>query len=114
MSPVTEIRDFQSFWPFYVGEHRRPGCRIWHYAGTAAGSGLALAGLVTWIPWLIPVGLTIGYGCAWIGHFCVEGNRPATLRYPLWSFLADYKMFALAVTGRMRGEVARVCGEDGG
>ena len=47
-----------------------------------------------------------GYGGAWIGHFLVEKNKPATFEYPLWSFIGDYKMIALMLTGKMEEEVA--------
>lgn len=35
----------------------------------------------------------IGYGFAWIGHFFVEKNKPATFIYPSYSLICDYKMF---------------------
>merc|ERR1712154_359184 len=35
----------------------------------------------------------IGYGCAWIGHFYFEQNKPATFIYPSYSLLCDWKMF---------------------
>ena len=40
-----------------------------------------------------------GYGCAWIGHFFMEKNRPATFIYPTFSLLGDFRMFAEAVVG---------------
>jgi hypothetical protein len=43
-----------------------------------------------------------------LAHFLVEKNRPATFKYPLWSFMGDYKMIALMLTGRMRSEVERL------
>jgi hypothetical protein len=39
------------------------------------------------------VALIQGYAWAWIGHFLIEKNRPATFTYPLYSFLGDWKMW---------------------
>lgn len=43
----------------------------------------------------------IGYGFAWVGHFVFEKNRPATFDYTWWSFLGDYKMYGLWVSGKI-------------
>ena len=51
------------------------------------------------------MGLIPGYGGAWIGHFFIEKNKPATFEYPLWSFIGDYKMVAMMLAGRMDKEV---------
>ena len=45
--------------------------------------------------------LVPGYALAWMGHFFIEKNRPATFSHPLWSFMGDWKMLALMVTGRL-------------
>jgi hypothetical protein len=103
-----EIKSFEEFWPFYVAEHSLPATRSLHFAGTA--TALACLGLIAakgkW-KWL-PAALVPGYAAAWVGHFLVEKNRPATFKYPLWSFMADQKMFALMLTGRMEEEIERI------
>lgn len=39
-------------------------------------------------------------GCAWVGHFWFEHNRPATFRYPLWSLAADFRLWWEVLSGQ--------------
>ncbi len=104
------LQTFDEFWPFYVGEHRNPLCRGLHYAGTSLAIGTVAAAVVTLDPaWLLATPV-VGYGPAWVAHFFVEGNTPASFTYPLWSFVADLKMLKLAALGKMGDEVARLYG----
>jgi hypothetical protein len=98
---------FASFWPYYLREHARPQTRALHYIGTSLVVGIALFALATgrW-GWLIAVPLA-GYAFAWIGHFALEKNRPATFTYPLWSLAADFRMWALWLSGRLGPELDR-------
>ncbi len=105
--PVSDrIRTYAAFWPYYLGEHRRPANRGCHYVGSLAAVAMILTGLAAGIWWLVPAAAVAGYGLAWFGHFAVERNRPATLRYPLWSLISDYRMLALWLAGRL-GTVLR-------
>ncbi len=52
-------------------------------------------------PVAFPAGVVFAYACAWVGHFGVEGNRPATFQYPVWSFLADLRMWSHMARGRL-------------
>ena len=52
------------------------------------------------LPMVMRLGPAVaGYGCAWIGHFFMEKNRPATFIYPTFSLIGDFRMFAEAVLG---------------
>ena len=52
-------------------------------------------------PKIFPAGVAFAYACAWAGHFGFEKNKPATFKYPLWSFAADLKMWSHMVRGRL-------------
>ncbi|HJR08780.1 MAG TPA: DUF962 domain-containing protein [Pyrinomonadaceae bacterium] len=97
-----ELKSFADFWPHYLAEHSRAGTRLLHAAGTLTSTTLAVALIVTGRWRWLPVALITGYAAAWVGHFFVEHNRPATFKHPLWSFAADYKMVALMLTGKMK------------
>ena len=94
-------KSFSEFWPFYVAEHSRPGTRVLHFIGTTIGVALVIYFIATGRWWLFLLGFVPGYGFAWLAHFLVEKNRPATFKYPLWSLMGDYKMIAHMLTGKM-------------
>lgn len=103
----SRFTSFTEFWPFYVAEHSKPATRWLHLIGTSGGIALVIYFIATGRWWLFFLGLIPGYGCAWLAHFLIEKNKPATFKYPLWSFMGDYKMIFLMLTGRMRDEVDR-------
>jgi len=102
------IQTFEEFWPFYLGEHARPATRALHIAGSTVGLVAAVLAVVLRMPALLLVALVSGYAFAWISHAAVEHNRPATFKYPAWSFAADWKMWGYALTGRLGRELERV------
>lgn len=104
------IASFAEFWPYYVGEHRVPLTRGLHYLGTSMAFASVAVGILTLNPWAFVLAPVFGYGPAWIGHFFVEKNKPATFKYPGWSFLGDMKMVGLALRGKMAQEVTRLYG----
>jgi hypothetical protein len=106
------IETFDDFWPHYVHAHRNPVNRMCHYVGTTAAIGSVAAAALTLNPAWLLVAPVAGYGPAWVGHFVFEKNRPATFQHPVWSLRGDFKMYFLALRGKMAAEVERVCGGD--
>ena len=108
----ARIESFEEFWPHYVHAHRNPINRGLHYVGTTAAIGSVATAAFTLNPAWLLVAPVAGYGPAWIGHFFFEKNKPATFQHPLWSLRGDFKMYLLALRGKMADEVERICGGD--
>ena len=106
MSINRELKTFEEFWPHYLGEHLHPLNRALHVAGTTLVYGALAAGLLRSPSWFALAPL-VGYSFAWVGHFFVEKNRPATFTYPLWSLRGDFRMHARALTGRLGADLER-------
>ena len=107
MEGEKRYESFEEFWPFYVGEHANKWTRRLHFVGTTAAVSVLGTALIKRRPALIPLALVAGYGPAWFSHFFIEKNRPATFKYPLWSLLADFKMWGKMARGKMDREVER-------
>ncbi|MEM7739244.1 MAG: DUF962 domain-containing protein [Pseudomonadota bacterium] len=99
--------NYQSFWPFYLQEHAKPSTRHLHYAGTALTLVVAAWALISGRPLLLFLMPVVGYGFAWVSHAFVERNKPATFTHPLWSLISDYRMFGLAVAGKLEPELEK-------
>jgi hypothetical protein len=102
------FQSFDEFWPFYLSEHSQPATRWMHFFGSSVALGLGVSGFVTgsWV--MFPAAVVSGYAFAWVSHFFIEKNRPATFKYPLRSFVADWKMWFMMATGRLNAELKRL------
>ena len=103
----AKIATFVEFWPFYLAEHSSLTNRRLHFVGSSLAILLVLNSFIFLKPHLLLLAPVAGYAFAWIGHFVVEKNRPATFTYPLWSLRGDFKMFALMLSGRLDAEIAK-------
>lgn len=102
------IANYNTFWDFYIREHSKPLTRWLHFTGTTLGIILLIWFVARGTWYYFPLFFVVGYAFAWFAHFVVEKNRPATFKYPFWSFISDFKMAWYMLTGRMNAEVARV------
>jgi hypothetical protein len=104
----SDPTNYTEFWDFYVHEHSRPLTRALHFIGTSLGIIFLIWFIARGAWYYFPLCFVTGYAFAWISHFFVEHNKPATFKYPLWSFISDYKMMWYMLTGRMGRELKRI------
>lgn len=110
MKPVPALQtegftSFAEFYPYYLSEHSDARCRALHYTGSIAALSLLLYCVFAAQFALLPLVLVTGYGPAWIGHFFIEHNRPATFRYPLWSLMGDWVMLWDFLSGQLSAKM---------
>lgn len=87
------IKTFSEFYTYYLSQHTKVATRIIHFIATA----LVLAVLIYVVQsgkerflWYLPI---FGGGLPLLSHAIFERNRPTSLKYPLWTLMADFKMF---------------------
>jgi hypothetical protein len=97
----------EEFWPYYVREHSNPLTRELHFIGNTNLFLWLLLALLRRSPKLGVFAVASSYAVAWIGHFFVEQNRPATFRYPIWSAICDMVMYVKMWRGEMDAEVEK-------
>ena len=107
MPTGDRITRYSDFWPYYLQQHSEPRTRAIHYLGTGLAFLSVLALIVTHNPWFVPAALVAGYAPAWIGHFFIEKNRPATFTYPLWSLFSDFRMAWDWLSGNLPKELEK-------
>jgi hypothetical protein len=92
---------FAEFFPFYLSEHGDRTCRRLHFVGSSLALSCLAMLIVTGNFWWLLAGLVAGYAFAWVGHFGFEKNRPATFKYPFYSFAGDWVMYWRMLTGKI-------------
>lgn len=87
------IKTYSEFWPFYLKEHSQPVNRWLHFFGTTLALALVGFSIASQKYEFLGLALICGYAFAWAGHFFFENNKPATFKYPVWSFISDFRMW---------------------
>ena len=92
---------FSSFYPFYLSQHQNTTCRRLHFFGSLTGLLIALYGVFAAMYALLLLALVVGYAFAWVGHFFFEKNKPASFKFPLKSFVSDFRMYTDVLRGNL-------------
>ena len=96
--PVTVAPSSKSFYSFYLNGHQNITCRSLHFAG----SSLSLLGMAISLnsrkPSYAIKGEIAGYASTLVGHYFFERNKPATFKYPLQSFVSNFRMYKKILT----------------
>jgi len=102
MISESKFKSFKEFYPFYLSEHSKSLTKLLHAIGSILVLGIIVFTLYTknWkILFLTPI---VGYGFAWVSHFFIEKNKPATFKFPIYSFIGDWVMLKDIIIGRIK------------
>ena len=97
---MERYKTFKDFYPYYIEEHSKPKTKLLHFIGTSISLFFLVQLVRTFDPIYFICALLSGYGFAWIAHFFIEKNKPATFTYPFYSFIGDHKMFVEILMGK--------------
>ena len=93
-------KNFKDFYPYYLSEHSHKTTKLLHFIGTSISLYFLFNFFRTFDFVYIILSLLSGYGFAWISHFFIEKNKPATFKYPFYSFIGDHLMFIEIIMGK--------------
>ena len=97
---MERYKTFKDFYPYYIEEHSKPKTKLLHFIGTSISLFFLAQLVITFNPIYLIYALLSGYGFAWVAHFFIEKNKPATFTYPFYSFIGDHKMFVEILMGK--------------
>ena len=92
--------NFKDFYPYYLSEHSHKTTKLLHFIGTSISLYFLFNFFRTFYFVYIILSLLSGYGFAWVSHFFIEKNKPATFKYPFYSFIGDHLMFIEIIMGK--------------
>ena len=97
---MKRFKSFQEFYPYYLEEHKLPPTKLFHFFGSLGSIVFVILAILTKTTWILLLAALSGYGAAWLSHFFIEKNKPATFTYPFFSLISDYIMFFEILRGK--------------
>ena len=88
---MERYKNFKDFYPYYISEHDNKHTKLMHFIGTSLSIYFLIKFFLSFNFLFVLYALLSGYGFAWVGHFFIEKNKPATFKYPFYlGLLAPY------------------------
>ena len=97
---MQKYKRFKDFYPYYLKEHSHKHTKLLHFIGTTFSLYFLVLMFINFELIYLVYSLISGYGFAWLAHFFIEKNKPATFTYPFFSLLSDYIMFWEILRGK--------------
>ena len=97
-----KFNSFKEFYPFYLSEHKKTETKLFHIIGTSLVILLFCFTILLEEWTYLYFAPLAGYGFAWFSHYYYEKNKPATFKYPIYSFIGDWVMFKEILTGKIK------------
>jgi hypothetical protein len=102
-----KFASYDEFFLFYLTQHSDGRNRALHATGTITSLTFVAVMFAIGHAWYALLWPVIAYSFAWTGHFLIEHNKPATFGHPFWSFISDFRMVGLILTGKMSERLAQ-------
>lgn len=99
---TNKFNSFSEFYPFYLSEHKKKLTKIFHATGSTIVLFIILFSIYNNNYKYLYFTPIVGYGFAWFSHFFIEKNKPATFKYPLYSFIGDWIMLKDILIGKIK------------
>jgi len=97
---MERYKTFKDFYPYYLSENDNKYTKLMHFIGTSIGLVFLINFLLSFNFLYLLFAFISGYAFAWVGHFFIEKNKPATFKYPFYSFIGDHKMYIEILQGK--------------
>ena len=107
MENYKNISSFNDFWPVYLRAHRSRASQAFHLGGLVLSVALAAALVSCGMVFFLVLAIVPAQIGAAIGHKLSPRKERTVEDHPDWAALADLRMCALMLTGRLKREMAQ-------
>ncbi len=97
---MQKYKRFKDFYPYYLKEHSHKHTKLLHFIGTTFSLYFLVLMFINFELIYLVYSLISGYGFAWLAHFFIEKNKPATFKYPFFSLIGDHVMYYEILKGK--------------